>query len=161
MFNNITLASVMGMDISFIIEFIGCLIFSFSGSILKEIYNTNSIRGYEFDPHKVISSTMVAALASSVCKIYVLENPTWETMAFVTFIFGLLGFEIFKNLSSINGIKRLIGDVRHIINLIESGEKKSTDNDDRFDIDNIHRQYTTTNLKPRPKVHNNNSNREK
>lgn len=160
MFDDITLASVVGIDISFVIEFIGCLIFSFSGSILKEIYNTNSIEGYNFDPHKVISSTMVAALASSVCKVYVLENPTWETMAFVTFTFGLLGFEIFKNLSSIEGIKKLIGDIKHIISLIEHGEKKSNDRDDRIDNRKIVNTQQVFKHKARPRIHNNNSNKD-
>ena len=128
MFDNITLTSTVGIDLSVIIEFIGCLIFSFMGSILKEIYNTNSIIGYEFEPHKVISSTIVASLSSAAFKIYVLDNPSWELMAFVTFTFGLLGFELFKDLSTVDGIKRLISEFKHIMSLFVGAEKKSSGN---------------------------------
>ena len=115
MSNDIALLNVVGTYLFYFVEFVTFFIFSFIGSLLKEIYNTNSDVNHEFGAHRVISSTFVATLASMAFKAHYLDDPSWALMAFITFVFGLVGFEIFKNLSSIDGIKRMIKDFKEIM----------------------------------------------
>lgn len=128
MLENITLTHVIGDNLFLLVEFIECLIFSFLGSLLKEIYNTNNIEGYEFEAYKVISSTIVGSLAVVAFKAYFLNDPDWTIMAFLTFTFGLLGFEIFKNLTSFEGIKHLINEISEIIGSVKNLPIGSTSN---------------------------------
>ena len=86
---------------------------------MKEIYNTNSIYGYEFGPHRVISGTIASGLASLLIKThYFGEKYGWALIAFGSFVLGLLGFEIFKNLCSIDGIYNLIDKFRGLMAII-------------------------------------------
>jgi hypothetical protein len=95
------------------------LLFAFIGSILKEIYNTNAIHGYAFGPHRVISSTIAASLSALFIKThYFSEEYGWALIAFGSFILGLLGYEIFKNLCSIEGIYHLIERFRELMGVV-------------------------------------------
>lgn len=126
MLENITLTHVIGDNLFLLVEFIECLIFSFVGSLMKEIYNTNNIEKYEFEAYRVISSTIAASLATVAFKTYFLNDPDWTIIAFLTFTFGLLGFEIFKHLTSFEGIKRLINEFSEIIGSVKNLPMGST-----------------------------------
>ena len=131
---DLTLLQVIVNNLNVIIDFLGCLIFSFLGSLFKEIYNTNNIKKYEFAPYKVICSTVVGSIASSVFRAHYFSDATYAENALITFIFGLLGFEIFKDLTSVEGIKRLIGKIKEITGILFGGnslDKPKGDKDDK------------------------------
>ena len=110
----ISLFSDIGSNMYLVMEIIGYLIFTFIGSLLKEIFNTNSIDGYVFQAHRVISSTIAASTACGAIRSIYMQDYSYPVMAFLSFTLGLLGFEIFKNLCSIKGIKKLISDFSKI-----------------------------------------------
>ena len=111
----LTLSNIVGDNVYCAIEFVSFFIFSFTGSLLKEIYNTNADNGHNFGAQNVLLSTIVATLCSVAFRNYFLiEQSSWGIMAFVSFVFGLIGFEIFVNLSSIDGIKKLVQDFKDI-----------------------------------------------
>ena len=112
-----TLTGIVGVNVYYIIEFIGFFIFSFTGSFVKELYLTNTSNGeHEFVPYRVIMSTLIASFGSLAFKGYFLNTPehSWMIMIFVSFVFGLLGFEIFQRLSTIDGVKSLASDIHDI-----------------------------------------------
>ena len=118
--------SDIGANLNPVIEFMGYLIFTFIGSLFKEIYNTNSKEDYEFRPHQVISSTIAASFTCVFARSMYLSEYDFGVMAFASFTLGLLGFEIFKNLSSVKGIQRLL-------NIIKGGDASELDEDDGED----------------------------
>ena len=107
-----------GLNLYFVMEIIGYLIFTFIGSLLKEIFNTNSVGGYMFQAHRVISSTIAASTVSVALRSMYLEDQSYAVMVFISFTLGLLGFEIFKNLCSIDGIKKLISEFTSLYGLL-------------------------------------------
>ena len=111
--DELSFLSDIGESLGPIIEFMGYLIFTFIGSLFKEIYNTNSKEEYEFKAHQVISSTIAASFTCVFARSMYLSEYDYGVMAFASFTLGLLGFEIFKNLSSIKGIQRLIAAIRN------------------------------------------------
>ena len=118
------LSSLIGNELYLFVEFVGCLLFSFIGSILKEVYNSNTVHNYDFAPHRVISSTIAASLTALLIKThYFGEEYGWALIAFGSFTLGLLGFEIFKNLCSIEGIKTLISQFRDLMAFIAGIDK--------------------------------------
>jgi hypothetical protein len=122
------LSSLIGNELYIFVEFVGCLLFSFIGSILKEVYNCNTIYNYEFAPHRVISSTIAATLAAVFIKThYFGEEYGWALISFGFFTLGLLGFEIFKHLCSVEGIKHLISEFKDLMSFIANGESNHDD----------------------------------
>lgn len=96
-------------NLYYIIEFVSYFIFSFTGSLLKEMYNTNSTNEHEFSSYNVIASTIIATLFTMAFKeFYFGGEQEWAIMAFLSFVFGLIGFELFITLSSINGIRKFL-----------------------------------------------------
>ena len=138
------LSTLIGSELFLFVEFVGCLLFAFIGSILKEIYNTNAIHGYDFGPHRVISSTLAAALTALFIKSYYFgEEYGWALIAFGSFILGLLGYEIFKNMCSIEGIYHLIDKFRELMGVIAGttnipSRESKPNNDDFINTPNTH-----------------------
>lgn len=126
---DLTLLTVTGDNLYIIIDFFGCLVFAFLGSLMKEVYNTNNIDGYKYAPYRVICSTIVGSIASSVFRTHYLTDVTYSENALVTFIFGLLGFEIFKDLTSIEGLKRLINKLKDITGILFGGTAPVVENE--------------------------------
>lgn len=104
------------INIRYIVEFLSYFIFAFTSSLLKEVYCANTIRNYNFGPYRVICSTIIATLGTMALKeIYSQElNGLWGVTALISTVFGLLGFEIFKHLTSIAGIKSLLKEIKKI-----------------------------------------------
>lgn len=108
--NDLILENTLHINVRYIIEFVSYFIFAFTSSLLKEIYCTNTIQRYVFGPYKVICSTVIATIGTVAFQEYFNEyiEGMWGVSAFISIIFGLLGFEIFKHFTSISGIKSLI-----------------------------------------------------
>ena len=134
---NGTIDETLFINIRYIVEFVSYFIFAFTSSLLKEVYCANTHPKYIFGPYRVISSTVIATLATVALKeIYSNElNGLWGITALISTIFGLLGFEIFKHLTSISGIKSLISEIKDLKNEILTDEdipKKKIDNTRRY-----------------------------
>jgi hypothetical protein len=130
----------VGESLGPVIEFMGYLIFTFIGSLFKEIYNTNNKDDYEFRAHQVISSTIAASFTCVFARSMYLSEYGYGVMAFISFTLGLLGFEIFKNLSSVKGIKKLLDAI-----------KKGDPTDILEEDDDAHNALKITKDKPRNK----------
>ena len=149
------LSNLIGSDLYLFVEFVGCLLFSFIGSMLKEIYNTNAVCNYNFAPHRVISSTIAAGLASVFIKTHFFnEEYGWALIAFGSFTLGLLGFEIFKNLCSIEGIYKLIEQFRGLMSVLSGNTPSNPKNRNTNDIKSIDDEdtkisYDIPNSRPR------------
>ena len=127
--NELVLDNTIHVNVRYVIEFISYFIFAFTSSLLKEIYCTNTIPRYTFAPYKVICSTIIATLGTEAVKEYFSDyiEEMWGVAAFIGTIFGLLGFEIFKHMTSISGIKSLLlklKDVHDEATTITPVEKK-------------------------------------
>ena len=114
-------------------EFVSYFIFAFTSSLLKEVYCANTIKNYQFGPYRVICSTIIATVGTlAVKEIYNEElEHLWGVTATICTIFGLLGFEIFKHLTSIAGIKSLIKEIKEVeeeAKDMKTTEKKSHTN---------------------------------
>jgi hypothetical protein len=130
-----------------LVDFASYFIFSFIGSLLKEVYNTNSDREYAFEPYKVIISTMVASLLALAAKGYYNDflSQYWGIMGIISLILGFIGFELFRYVSSIRGIRKIIGilyskddDVLEKIDEAIEEPKATEKKNIRNDLNHIH-----------------------
>lgn len=117
------------VNIRYVVEFVSYFIFAFTSSLLKEIYCANTTPNYKFGPYRVICSTIIATIGTIALKeIYSQElDGLWGTTALISTIFGLLGFEIFKHLTSIKGIKTLLKDVKDIKDMKYDSDEENND----------------------------------
>ena len=99
--------NVLGFDVFYIIEIIGYFLFALIGSCLKEVYlyrirQTTTHKGRMI---RIIIGTIVATFLSLAFKdLFLTDRGTWKVMSFISFLFGVLGFDLFGKLSSIDGI---------------------------------------------------------
>ena len=121
------LLSTIGYYFFYFIQYISYFIFSFIGSFLKEIYNTNNDYDYEFDPYKVISGSILSTFASVGFRHYYYEYVDWELMSIVSFLFGLIGYEIFTKLTSLEDIFSFIERIKSLSNIIIEPKDKKVD----------------------------------
>lgn len=120
--------NVLGFNVFYIIEIIGYFLFALIGSCLKEVYlyrirQTTTHKGRMI---RIIIGTIVATFLSLAFKdLFLTDRGTWKVMSFISFLFGVLGFDLFGKLSSIDGIKDLardIRDVKHIVTHDDEGD---------------------------------------
>lgn len=96
--------------LNIILNFSVYFIFAFMGSFFKEIHLTNSIEDHDFQPHRIIIGTVVGDLSAIAIYTYFNEflSQYWGLMSFISFVLGIIGYELFGYLSSISGITKLI-----------------------------------------------------
>ena len=120
--------NVLGFDVFYIIDIIGYFLFALIGSCLKEVYlyrirQTTTHKGRMI---RIIIGTIVATFLSLAFKgLFLTDRGTWKVMSFIIFLFGVVGFDLFGKLSSIDGIKDLardIRDVKHIVTHDDEGD---------------------------------------
>lgn len=101
-------------SIQHVVNFASYFIFSFIGALLKEMYRTNNSRGYSFEPYKVVTGTIIAMLLSVAIKAYYAEffDQYWGIMGIVCLCLGCVGFELFRYISTIKGIRSVIAVIR-------------------------------------------------
>ena len=101
--------------IQYMVNYTSYFIFSFIGSTLKEINNTNNDVEHDFDPYRVVTSTLVASLCALAVKEYFKEtlDQYWGIMGIISLILGFVGFEIFFHISSIRALNRFITNLRY------------------------------------------------
>lgn len=92
--------------LNYLLDFVLYFIFSFIGSLLKEIHNTNTIKGYEFQAYHVVSSTIMASLITIVLDHYFSDmfDHYWGSLGLINFVIGLAGFDLFQRVSSVKGL---------------------------------------------------------
>ena len=96
--------------LNYLLDFVLYFIFSFIGSLLKEIHNTNTIKGYEFQAYHVVSSTIMASLITIVLDHYFSNqfDHYWGSLGLINFVIGLAGFDLFKRVSNVRGLISII-----------------------------------------------------
>jgi hypothetical protein len=96
--------------LNYLLDFVLYFIFSFIGSLLKEIHNTNTIKGYEFQSYHVISSTIIASLITIVLDHYFSDtfDHYWGSLGLINFVIGLAGFDLFERVSNVRGLISII-----------------------------------------------------
>lgn len=106
MLDNIDLTEAL----SYAVQFLSFFVLSFAGAFITEIHNANTRDNYEFAAYKVVNGTITATLLSFAVREYYWDSTIshWAIMIFISFILGLIGYELFTHLSSIAGIKALI-----------------------------------------------------
>lgn len=133
--------NVLGFNVFYIIEIIGYFLFALIGSCSKEIYlfrirrtTTHSGRMIRITLGTIVATFMALAFKD----FFLADRGTWKVMSFVSFLFGVLGFDLFGKLSSIDGIKDLAKDVHQVYEYAttpsepsaEHNKKKPTRKDD-------------------------------
>ena len=116
--------------LQYLVNFTSYFIFSFMGSILKEMYNTNTDTKHEFDPYRVITSTIIASLAALAVKEYFKEtlDQYWGIMGIISLILGFVGFELFHHISSIKALNKFVTSIKN-------GDGVGSDDDDENDAE--------------------------
>ena len=132
--------------IYFAVQFVSFFLLTFMGSILKEIYDTNSSPDHEFSAYKVFNGTIVGTIMCIIIHEYYLDSYNWKLMVAVGFLTGLIGSEIFVRFSNIKGVKTILEVIlnRKLPDIEESAEAKENDA-----VSN----KETTLVKQTPKVH--------
>ena len=115
----------IGYYFFYFIQYISFFIFSFIGALLREIYNTNIDLDYEFNPHKVISATFVSTFATITVRRFYPEFMDLEITITISFVIGLIGYELFTKLTSLEDIIEFIYRIKNIASI--TIEKKDKD----------------------------------
>ena len=108
------------------VQFISYFLFSFLGAFLKELHYANNKTDYEFAAYKVVYGTIVATFISVAFREYFIDDvySHWEIMAFVSLVFGMLGYELYGYLSTVDGFRNLISGVKDIKDSSNDEKKK-------------------------------------
>jgi hypothetical protein len=81
---------------------------------------------------RIIIGTIVATFLSLAFKDWFLpDRGTWKIMSFISFLFGVLGFDLFGKLSSIDGIKDLAKDIRDVKHIMTHDDEEDSPNHDK------------------------------
>lgn len=103
------------------------IFFAFMGSFGKvylKMLQLKPGKKHEFKFIEVLLSTCTASVTVFAFSIYIEDHFTIRGLVMISFIAGLVGFELLVRLSSINGIMNLLST---IVNLYENYHKLSTE----------------------------------
>lgn len=127
MLETINLSDVL----SYAVQFLSFFVLSFAGAFTTEIHNANTLDDYEFTAYKVVYGTIVASLISFAVHEYYLGTVIshWEIMILISFILGLIGYELFMHLSSLAGILSLFKSYDEIKKDLPEPKKTTNPND--------------------------------
>lgn len=122
----------------FVSEYVGYFIFTFTGALLKEGIDANRKKGHKFSVLNIIASTVIGTLFALMFDQRVFGKSEWTYAAGVSFIFGLLGKELFEYFSSFEGIiefvkmmKRLFLVTQVIESDSDSGSDEESEDEDK------------------------------
>lgn len=124
---------IFGSELYIVIQLIGLILFALAGAFFKEFFESykNNSRIY---PFKIIIATVISSTLSFSIKEYFFPDiNSMKPMLAVSLIFGIIGFELFTKISSIEGIKSLSADIgiiiKNLIFTVEHLDSKKKDDD--------------------------------
>lgn len=109
------LKDIIGIELYTLVEVMGLFLFALGGSFLKETYNSYSKKTKSVDIFRIVVSTILAVVLTETVRDLVDFECTKRILLGMAFLLGLLGYELFVRLSSIEGIIGLSRDIRTII----------------------------------------------
>lgn len=123
--------------LSYAVQFLSFFVLSFAGAFITEIHNANTRDKYEFAAYKVVNGTITATLLSFAVREYYWDSTIshWAIMIFISFILGLVGYELFTHLSSIAGIKALIHTQKEIRDDLNNTDEDDNSNNETKEVD--------------------------
>ena len=121
-----------------ILDIIVIFFFSFVGSFAKVYLKMMRMKDGEkhsFNFIEVLLSTFTASIVVFAFSIYFESHFTIRGLVIVSFIAGLVGFELLVRISSINGVMSLLASVVDLYNSYRkiSNEKSKETEDTKYD----------------------------
>ena len=121
-----------------ILDIIVIFFFSFVGSFAKVYLKMMRMKDGEkhsFNFIEVLLSTFTASIVVFAFSIYIESHFTIRGLVIVSFIAGLVGFELLVRISSINGVMSLLASVVDLYNSYRkiSNEKSKETEDTKYD----------------------------
>lgn len=110
------------------------------GAMVKDIYDIK--RGAQ--PHIVISKIFVSTIISVLCTFAARKYVAEDIIPILNFILGLLGWEIFINICTIDGLLSFVQSIRRIFGEIMSVRNEVT-NTTNTDFNNSNQQSNRVN----------------
>lgn len=107
---------IIGSELIVIIEIMGLFLFALCGAFIKELYN-NYIRktnGILFTKVLIATSSSVA-ITEIIHGFFFNENEQVKVTLCLSFILGVLGFEIFERISTLKGLVEFSELIRTIL----------------------------------------------
>lgn len=111
-------------DRNFYIEVLIIFIVSLLGSLCK-IYVVKTKSGFPLSLFKVLSATLTATIITISIEPFLMESVPSRAWFAINFVIGMLGDDILKRLTSIEGTLSLIKDVRGTI--ADGGKENKTE----------------------------------
>ena len=121
-----------------ILDIIVIFFFSFVGSFAKvylKMIRMKDGEKHSFNFIEVLLSTFTASIVVFAFSIYIESHFAIRGLVMVSFIAGLVGFELLVRISSINGIMSLLASVVDLYNSYRkiSNEKSKETEDTKYD----------------------------
>jgi hypothetical protein len=122
---------IEGVRIEDLIEF--CLIFflAFLGSFAKDYMNLMNFSGKKMSIPIIIFSAFTASLAMFAISNYMKPYIGIRGLMFLSFTFGLFGFQLLKRISTIEGFFKLVRDTIDLVrDFVEFRKRDKKDKDE-------------------------------
>ena len=102
----------------YVLDGVAYFISAMVGAFVKDMYDThNGTR-----PRIEIRRVLIATLLSTLITFAVREHVPEDSLPFITFIVGVIGWELFVRISTIEGLMGTIRDIRlFIVSLVSPG----------------------------------------
>lgn len=134
---------IIGSELIVIIEIMGLFLFALCGAFIKELYN-NYIRktnGILFTKVLIATSSSVA-ITEIIHGFFFAENEQVQVTLGLSFILGILGFEIFERISTVKGLVEFSEDIRTILYNFVIGWRTPVDPPKKYNNDENNNEDT-------------------
>lgn len=115
-----TLSVELVMDLS--VQVLFYFIVGSAGAFMKDLYEKITHKNKQIRLSKVIVGGLMAAIISYGLGDTWFEDFSLNTMFLVTFVIGVLGFEIFGNITTISKLRSFLGEISELKRVAKGGE---------------------------------------
>lgn len=110
------LKDILGSELYVIVQLFGYFLFALCGSFIKESYNNYINKKEKIETIKIVISTVISVTITYMIKEYFFQDEQYRKLCLsISLILGILGFEIFTKISTVEGLKSLSMDIHIII----------------------------------------------
>ena len=117
---NIITDSLVTISISFTLYFLTSLL----GAFLKDFYNTYTQKDEKIRIGRILTGSISATFIMLGFEDYLYKYFGLKTIILISFLMGVLGFEIFKNINSMDGLKGFLIKIKEFRDVYKDIEKK-------------------------------------
>lgn len=115
------------------------------GAFLKDWYETLTNKNETIRLGEILIGGLCSTFICYGFQDFILQKFSVNFLVFINFLLGILGFEIFGNITNLQKLKTFLFDLIEIRNNLRSGSTRSSSNESPTLQDNSKNESNTTN----------------